>query len=233
MREEPSSSREFDENSNNDVIDLKRWDSITPFQFVSLARRLTIASWLMLLGVFVGTFGLGLTFGTAYIEGQLPQWAYLLEEPGHSPRDKRLDAEHQERFVVNYGRIVDWQTLSALANSIAMHRPDGLDGSFETAVSILAQVRGTRGTAYFLSGETQLALTVDFDSEAINFEWEERPSIIPRVAADAGYELSDDELRTVNSNLNWAQFSYLDDAMKHAVVFRELDGSFRLTLRTD
>lgn len=66
---------------------------------------------------------------------------------------------------------------------------------------------------------------------SFKFAWDDKPSPVRGIANDAGYNLSEAQLKIVNSNLNWAQFSYLDDAMQRAVILQDLEGNFGLILR--
>jgi hypothetical protein len=212
-------------------VDLRSWDSLTPSSLWLLIGRLTIGSWVLVIGTMAGLFAAGWSLSAAYFGGWLPSYSYAFHNDGISPRDQRVLRNREDAFRLRYSDLVDWQKLSAIVRGIEEDRPDGLETPFEIAASLLAQVRSTRGTAYFLAGDTQHSVTIELtrDGEA-QLEWEQDNSIIPRIAADAGYNLSDDELRTINANLNWAQFSYLDDEMEHAVIYRGVDGSLGLVI---
>lgn len=206
------------------------WQKLTPLDLLRFARQWSIKSWLFVIGVAAAlSFG-SWSAGSAYQSGQLPEIAYALEDPGRSPLSRRLRLEREEQFANNYGELVDWQKLRPVARGIAEDRPDGLVSEFEIAASLLAQIRATRGEARFLAGTTEHIVRLTPAEGTLELEWEQGQSIVPGIARDAGYELTEDELKIANTNLNWAQFTYLDDAMEHAVIYRDLDGALNLTI---
>lgn len=209
------------------------WQDLTPIALLRFARRWTIQSWLFVLGTLIAIMCASWSAGYAYRAGTLPEVAYTLENPESSPRAERLHREQVESFSQSYDNLMDWQTLRAIASSIAKEKPDGLLSEFEIVASLLAQIRVTRGEAHFFAGEKDHVLYIKRGDGAFNFDWDVSDSIVRRIARDAGYELSDEELRVANSNLNWAQFTYLDDAMKHAVIYRDLDGTLGLIMQQD
>jgi hypothetical protein len=209
------------------------WQDLTPIALLRFARRWTVQSWLFIIGALIAIVCASWSAGYAYRAGALPEVAYALEESESSPRTERLHRERIDGFSQSYGNLMDWQTLRAIASSIAKDKPDGLSSDFEIVASLLAQVRGTRGEAHFLAGEKDHVLTIIRGDGAFNFEWDVSDSIVRRIAKDAGYELTDEQLQVANSNLNWAQFTYLDDAMKHAVIYRDIDGTLALVLVQD
>jgi hypothetical protein len=214
-----------------DPVDLGDVNKLTPRALLAVLRRLTLGSWLLLLGLIgaglAGAFG----FGVGYQTGTLPGFSYALHPTSPTPAQRRVARDAEADFAAAYSDFVDWQTLRAISANVAMKQPDGLDGPFEIAASLLAQVRATRGYAAFLSGDEQIAVTIKRTPDGFELEWNESSSILRRIAQDAGYTLSDEDVVLHNSNLNWAQFTYLDDAMERAVIYRDLDGDFGLVIR--
>lgn len=221
------------EDERAEPIELSDANALTPRQLLMLAGRFTIGSWLTVVGTLialvVGAFGVG----WSYRDGSAPEFAYFLHQGSPTPYEEKIRRENQEAFAESYSNLVNWRTLQAIAAGIAEDSPDGLESKFEIVASLLAQVRSTRGSAAFLAGDTEIKVQLNRSDDGFELKWSEGPSIVPRVAKDAGYMLSDDELRLVNSNLNWAQFSYLDDALERAVIYRELDGTFGLVIRDE
>jgi hypothetical protein len=209
------------------------WQDLTPIALLRFARRWTVQSWLFVLGILIAIVCGSWSAGYAYRAGTLPEVAYALEGSDGSPRAERLRREQVDSFSQDYGNLVDWRTLRVIASSIAKDKPDGLSSEFEIAASLLAQIRGTRGEAHFLAADKDHALTIVRGDGAFSFEWEVSDSIVRRIAKDAGYDLTDEQLQVANSNLNWAQFTYLDDAMKHAVIYRDLEGTLGLIMQQD
>ena len=211
-------------------IDLTQWKRFTPRQILSLAGRLSLGSWLLCLAVIGGLSIGAFLLGQAYSAGVLPKFAYALHGEGPTPQEKKDELDRQASFKTLYSKFVNWQTLRALAGSISAHQPDGLDTPIEIAVSVLSQVRSSGGTATFLSGESQLTMTAAITEEEMSFEWDEKPSIIPRIFNDAGYPPNAEDIRKANANLNRNGFAYLDSAMEHAVIYRGPDGSLHMNL---
>ncbi|MBM3545465.1 MAG: hypothetical protein FJX54_00820 [Alphaproteobacteria bacterium] len=193
---------------------------------------MTIASWLLVGGLTAALATSAFGLGWAFRDGSLPAFAYAFQDEATSPATERAERMAADAFDGRYSELVDWRKLQALAGSIEKYRPDGLEDPYRIAASLLAQVRATRGTASFLAGEDEISLRVTASPGSFDFQWDQRPSIIRRIARDAGHaSLSERELRIVNSNLNWAQFSYLDDAMRRAVVYRQMNGNLGLLIR--
>ena len=212
-------------------IELYDVNKLTLAGLLRLVKRFTIGSWIVLIGLII-TFILSIFWiGWGYRDGSLPKIAYILHEGTNSSLIEQRKREERIEFESTYSEFVDWQTLHAIASGIEEDRPDGLETPFEIATSLLAQVRSTRGSASFLSGTEEISVAIKRTSDGFSFEWNHESSIVRRIANDAGYDLSDDELRLVNANLNRSQFAYLDDAMEHAVIYRDLDGSFGLVIR--
>lgn len=212
-------------------IDIPEIRKLTPLALLKLAERLSLGSWLTVVGLLTALIVGSYSLGYGYRDGTLPQLAYSLHGAGPTPREARIHREEEAAFTADYSELVNWRTLEAVASGIAEDNPDGLTSPYEIAASLLAQVRATRGSAAFLAGNEQISVKITRTEDGFGLEWDRKPSLVPRIASDAGYALTDAELRTANSNLNWAQFSYLDDAMQHAVIYRDLDGSFGLVLR--
>lgn len=105
-------------------------------------------------------------------------------------------------FESVYSEFVNWQTLQAIAAGIEEYRPDGLETTLEIVTSLLAQVRSTRGIASFLFGTEEISVVIKRVTEGLRFEWKHESSVVHRIVNDAGYNLSDDELRLVNVNLH-------------------------------
>lgn len=218
--------------SENDPINVgERFVRLTPGELVRLLGRLSVGSWLTVLGLTGAVIVGAVSVGWQYRGGSLPEFAYVLHPAKPTPYEAQIDREREAQFASDYSEIVNWQTLQAISASIADNEPDGLETIFEIAASLLAQVRTTRGSATFLSGDEQLSVRIRRTPDGFELDWQEEVSILRRIARDAGYELTDEDVRLHNSNLNWAQFTYLDDAMQHAVVYRDLDGSFGLVVR--
>ena len=214
---------------NENSIDIKDWKSLTLGQLI---RRLSLGSWVLIVTFIVvlsgAMFGLGKAFPVLPVLPtviETPQSTTSQDKDGNIPRD-----EH-DTFSDLYGNIVNWKTLQALARGIAEHQPDGLETSMDIAASMLSQLRSSGGTASFLFGVDQLTMTATIAEDEISFEWDERPSLIPGIAEDAGYtQLSPEDLKEVNANLNRNGFAYLDADMEHAVIYRNIDGTLSLTL---
>lgn len=206
------------------------WQKLTPLEILRFARQWSLKSWLFLAGGMTALLVSAWSAGYSYRAGVLPEFAYVLEVGPASPLQLRKRLEAEDRFARNYDLIVDWRKLRPIAAGIMKDRPDGLDTEFEVAASLLAQIRATRGEARFLAGETEHRVRLAPDAGSVGLEWDEGPSLIPRIARDAGYDLTEEELRIANGNLNWAQFTYLDDAMEEVLIHRSLDGSLSLTM---
>lgn len=164
----------------------------------------------------------------------LPPWPYAFADPESRPKPQREHRIREAAFREHDGELSHWATLGPIVKGITEDRPDGLAtpfevaASFKVAASLLAQLSATRGQATFLSGSTETTVRIAVDADHMNPDWDEGRSLIPRIALDAGYELSDAELRTVSSNIHFAGFSPFDDATERAVVLRDLDGELRL-----
>ena len=207
-------------------IDITEWKRLTLGQLI---KRLSLRSWAL-----IATFTVGLS-GAMFALGQaVPALPNVIEtRPSTtSPENKPTPRVQNDTFGDLYGNIVDWNTLQAVARGIAEHRPDGLETPIDIAASMLSQVRSSGGTASFLYGEEELTMTATITEDEISFEWDEKPSLIPRIVEDAGYQpLSPTDLEKVNMNLNRNGFAYLDAAMEHAVIYRNIDGTLGLILR--
>lgn len=212
-------------------IELGDVSKLTLVDLLRRVKRFTTGSWIVLINSII-TLTLSIFWiGWGYRDGSLPKISYILHEETNSPLIEKRKREEMIEFESTYSEFVDWQTLQAIAAGIEEYRPDGLETPFEIATSLLAQVRSTRGSASFLSGNEEISVMIKRTSDGFSLEWNHESSIVRRIANDAGYDLSDDELRLVNANLNRSQFAYLDDAMEHAVIYRDLDGSFGLVIR--
>ena len=212
-------------------LNLPDVEKMTPAELLQIAGRLTIKSWLILVGLIVMIGAGAFRLGWSYRNGSLPGFAYVLHVGDNSPIEEREQSEDEATFKDSYSNLIDWQTLRAISAGIADHHPDGLGSYLEISASLLAQVRATRGSASFLAGAKQISVRITAtDPDTLDLKWEESPSIVRRIASDAGYDISDDELRLVNANLNRTQFAYLDDEMQHAVIYRNIDGHFGLTI---
>ena len=212
-------------------IELYDVNKLTLVDLLRLVKRFTIGSWIVLIGLII-TLTLSIFWiGWGYRDGSLPAVVYTIHEEMNSPLTEKIKREETIEFESTYSEFVDWQTLQSIAAGIEEERPDGLETTFEIVTSLLAQVRSTRGSASFLSGTEELSLVIKKIPDGFRFEWSHKSSIVRRIANDAGYNLSDDELRLVNANLNRSQFAYLDDAMERAVIYRNLDGGFGLVIR--
>lgn len=207
------------------------WQDLTPRDLLRFSRRWTLRSWLFVVGVVAAIVSVSWSTGYAYRAGSLPSWVYFLENSNDSPLSERNWHDAQQQFALHYDQLMSWQKLRAIAAGIAKDAPDGLKDEFEIVASLLAQVRGTRGEAHFLAGDVDYVVRVKPADGEIAFEWDKSSSIVKQIALDAGYELSEDEIRKANSNLNWFQFTYLDDAMRHAMIYRGLDGGLNLTIQ--
>lgn len=212
-------------------IELYDVNKLTLVDLLRLVKRFTIGSWIVLIGLII-TLTLSMFWiGWGYRDGSLPTVAYILHEEINSPIIEKIKREEMIEFENSYSEFVDWQTLQSIATGIEEYQPDGLETSIEIAASLLAQVRSTRGSASFLSGTEEISVVIKKIPDGFRFEWSHESSIVRRIANDAGYNLSDDELRLVNANLNRFQFAYLDDEMERAVIYRNLDGGFGLVIR--
>lgn len=222
---------ENSEGAKNATIDLSNIRALTPKQLLWLMRRLTINSWLictsLLFGLAVGAF----VMGWSYREGTLPEAVYAIHADAMTHRDEKAAREQDANFDAAFSDLMNWRTLQSIAAGISEEQPDGLESPFEVAVSLLNQFKTSRGFAAFLSGDREVTVQIQPTEDGFSLSWDRHPSRIKRIAQDAGYSLSSEEVRLHNTNLNWAQFSYLDDGMEHAVIFRNLDGTLSLTIR--
>lgn len=201
-----------------------------------LSHRLLLLA--ILLGVALAAVVAGFQMGAAYVRGTAPAALYAA-----APTERTLlNAQHriqslsaalnqQTDFADRYRELVPWPALSRIADSILAEGPDGLTNRFDAAAAFLAQIRSTGRIASFFAGDREVRVLVRFEAGGgIGFDWHTVPSPLPSIAADAGYRLTEPQLRAVNAQLNRALFAYLDPAFEHALIHRELDGDLRLTL---
>ena len=213
--------------SSIELVDVSR---LTLVDLLRRVKRFTTGSWIVLISSII-TLTLSIFWiGWGYRDGSLPKIAYILHEEINSPLIEKRKREEMVEFENTYSKFVDWQKLQVIVTEIEGYRPDGLETPLEIATSLLAQVRSTRGSASFLSGTEEISVVIKRISDGFSFEWDHKSSIVRKIANNAGYDLSDDELRLVNANLNRSQFAYIDGAMEHAVIYRNLDGNFELVM---
>lgn len=207
-------------------IDITEWKRLTLGQLI---KRLSLRSWVLIVTFTIGLSGAMFALGRA-----VPTLPTVIEtRPSTTPpENKPTSRDQHDAFSELYGNIIDWDTLQAVARGIAEHQPDGLETSIDIVASMLSQVRSSGGTASFLFGEEELTMTATITEDEISFEWNEKPSLIPRIVEDAGYQpLSPKDLEKANKSLNRNGFAYLDAAMEHAVIYRNVDGTLGLILR--
>ena len=218
-------------NKRKATIDVSDIQKLTPRTLLGLCGRLSVISWFMIFGLNISLILGAFDLGFRYCDGSLPEFAYLFQNEGETLIDRKKQREEKSDFKSNYSELVNWRILKSISAGIAKDHPDGLHTELEIATSLLAQVRATRGSAEFLAGEERIIVNIKQSDNGFELEWDNKPSIVRQIAKDAGYELTDEELSTTNSNLNWAQFSYLDDEMEHSVIYRDIDGSLGLLIR--
>lgn len=184
-------------------IEAGEWTRLTPRSLVRLLTRLTIGSWLLVLGA-IGTgtaasFAAGLAFGT----GQFSSDLYKTLGVSPNPAQERMARERRERFRDAYAsRIADDNVLRPLVRGILTDRPDGLPDEASVRASLLAQLALSGGTARFLAGETSHGLEIRVEEDRLAFEWPETPSVVPKILADRRIPYDKVTLRRINADLN-------------------------------
>src|SRR5262245_53793900 len=148
MKEEPGIRARANRGGASMATQPHDWQDLTPLDLLRFARRWTIKSWLFVLGLLVAVAGGSWSAGYGYRAGILPEFVYVLEDSSSSPLAERRSREDAARFEQHYDDLMNWQTLRAIASSIAKDSPDGLTSDFEIVGSLLAQLRGTRGEAH-------------------------------------------------------------------------------------
>jgi hypothetical protein len=171
-----------------------------------------------------GAFAAGLSFGS----GLLPIWSYDLLGIHPNPAVQRAAAERASAFNASYSRLIDAEILKPVARGIAKDSPNGLEDEEAIIASLLSQVRSTGGQAVFLAGPTEHRLSIRFSAESIHFDWDEQPSLVPRILADARLQANDGLLRRTNAELNRSMFSHVSD---NITILREPSGSLSMTRR--
>jgi len=213
------------------TLDLTDWNKLTPKQLFGIAKRLSIVSWLFVFGLLGSACVAGFALGKSVSDGNAPSPVLALFPEAEIAAKTKSRLKQREVFSASYSDFMDWQKIQAISASIMESQPDGLDTLTEVAVSLVSQIKAHEGHAYFLSGSTQHSVALVPTADGFDLEWDEKKSLIPRIANDAGYQLDDAELALHNTNLNWAQFTYLDDEMQEAVIYRNPDGGLGLVIR--
>lgn len=139
-----------------------------------------------------------------------------------SPDDQTVLRLFDENFAV---RFVSEDVVGPIVRGVLEETPDGLETYADVRASLLWQVRSFGGFAEFFSGDRSITVEVSFEDDAVNLEWGEGPSLIPRLFADIGFEGDEAEILRVSSELNQSGAAQLD-ANNHLV--RGADGGIQV-----
>ena len=228
VKENHGDGTEKAKSSTSGAIDISAISSLTLPEIWRLSRRLTAKSIGALAGIILGIVLGSFSAGAAFSTGLAPAWVYDVFHISPNPAHERQERIDKKRFVDDYSnRLVDLKVLPRIVSSIAKDRPDGLDNPYQITASFLSQVRASGGYASFFSGEVERSVKITMGAEGMSFKWEEKPSLVVRMLKDIGETVDLDKLRTINSNLNWAHFSQLND---NTLVIREPSGNLSLTV---
>jgi hypothetical protein len=194
-------------------------DKLTLRELLRLGSRLTLASALALVGALGAAVGLGAALESWRSDAEVERRASEAEA-AFLTREEAFGDAFVQRFVDEPG------VMMPLARNIARLRPDGLERPYEIIASMLWQLRASRGSAEFLSGDKAHRMTVAFEPNSIKLGWDETSNLVPEILANVGAPATPEDLRKHNSNLNWAGYTRTDHGV---TIVRGPDGGLSVT----